>query len=405
MKAVILAAGEGMRCRPLTYTRSKVMLPIANKPTMEYVVQALHDNGITDIVIVVGYAKERAMSYFGNGHDFGVHIDYVEQDQQLGTAHAIKLVEGLVADEFLVLNGDNLVSEKTVADMLKNYSEGSGGTSILTVHKQNTAGYAVVVGSGGRVEKIVEDRKVKNIHNVNTGLYIFDQKIFDAIDETLQSDVGEFGITHSIQQMIDAGNEVCSYRTDSTWMDVVHSWNMLDVNSRILDDVYESIDGRIEGTIGDRADKIVVSDGSVVRAGSHITGPVVIGRDCEIGPNVVIAPSTSIGDNVTIEPFTYIRNSVILDDVYIGSHSTIRNSIIGENNRIDSHFITASGRNLLIELGGILHHADELGSVIGDGNMIGCDVSTDPGTLIGTECRIGTGAVIRGKIPNRAVVI
>jgi len=187
-------------------------------------------------------------------------------------------------------------------------------------------------------------------------------------------------------------------------MDVVHSWNMLDVNSRILDDVYESIDGRIEGTIGDRADKIVVSDGSVVRAGSHITGPVVIGRDCEIGPNVVIAPSTSIGDNVTIEPFTYIRNSVILDDVYIGSHSTIRNSIIGENNRIDSHFITASGRNLLIELGGILHHADELGSVIGDGNVIGCDVSTDPGTLIGTECRIGTGAVIRGKIPNRAVV-
>ena len=383
MKAVILAAGEGMRCRPLTYTRSKVMLPIANKPTMEYVVQALHDNGVTDIVIVVGYAKERAMSYFGNGHDFGVHIDYVEQDQQIGTAHAIKLVEGLVADEFLVLNGDNLVSEKTVADMLKNYSEGAGGTSILTAHKQDTTGYAVVVESEGRVEKIVEDRKVKNIHNINTGLYIFDQKIFDAIDETLQSDVGEFGITHSIQQMIDAGNEVRAYRTDSN----------------------ESVDGRIDGTIGDRADKIVVSEGSVVRAGSHITGPVVIGRDCEIGPNVVIAPSTSIGDNVTIEPFTYIRNSVILDDVYIGSHSTIRNSVIGENNRIDSHFITASGRNLSIELGGILHHADELGTVVGDGNIIGCDVSTEAGTLIGTECRIGTGAVIRGKIPNRAVVI
>ncbi len=79
MKAVILAAGEGVRCRPLTLTRSKVMLPVANKPTVEYVVQALHDSGIRDVVMVVGYAKERIMNYFGNGKDFDVNIEYAEQ--------------------------------------------------------------------------------------------------------------------------------------------------------------------------------------------------------------------------------------------------------------------------------------------------------------------------------------
>jgi glucose-1-phosphate thymidylyltransferase len=187
-------------------------------------------------------------------------------------------------------------------------------------------------------------------------------------------------------------------------MDVIHSWNLLDVNARILEDISESVhetaevDGKIKG-------RVVVGSGSIIGAGSYIKGPVIIGRDCEVGPNVVIAPSTSIGDNVTIEPFTYIRNSVILDNTYIGSGSTIKNSIIGENNLIESHFITESGKNLMIELEGVLHHADELGTVLGDGNRVGCNVSTVAGALVGTECRIETGAVIRKQIPPHALVM
>lgn len=399
LKAVILAAGEGVRCRPLTLTRSKVMLPIANKPTIGYVVQALHDSGIIDIVMVVGYAKERIMNHFGNGNDFDVHIEYAEQKQQLGTAHAIKQVEDRVEDEFLVLNGDNLVSAETIADITTKHTN---GISILTTARKDTAGYALVVEKNGRAERIVEGVTLEDVHNINTGIYILNPVIFDAIEETLQPDAGEFGITDSLQRMIDAGYEVHAYRTDHTWMDVVHSWNLLDVNARVLEDVYESVHGTVDGTIRGHA---VVGSGSIIRDGSHIMGPAVIGRDCEIGHDVVIAPSTSIGDNVTIEPFTYIRNSVIFDNVYIGSHSTIKNSIIGENNIIDSHFITESGRNLAIELDRILYRADELGAVLGDDSMIGCNVSTTAGTLIGTGCRIGTGAVIRKQIPSHTLVM
>lgn len=399
MKAVILAAGEGIRCRPLTFTRSKVMLPIANKPTIEYVVNALHDSGIVDIIMVVGYAKERIMNYFGNGKDFDVHIKYVEQKTQLGTAHAIKQVQNLVGDEFLVLNGDNLVSAKTIADITKKHTK---ETSILTATRADTTGYALVVEKNGKAERIVEGLALKDVHNINTGIYIFGPDIFDAIEDTLQSDVGEFGITDSIQRMIDSGYDVHAYRTDHTWMDVTHSWNLLDVNARILEDIHGSVHGTVDGTI--RGEVTVGSD-SIIREGSHIMGPAVIGRDCDIGPNVVISPSTSIGNNVTIEPFTYIRNSVILDNVYIGSQSTIRNSIIGENNLIDSHFITESGKDLLIELEEMLCRADELGTVIGDNNIIGCDVSTAAGTLIGTECRIGTGTAITKQMPSHALVV
>ncbi len=401
MKAVILAAGEGVRCRPLTLTRSKVMLPVANKPTVEYVVRALHDSGIRDVVMVVGYAKERIMNYFGNGKDFDVNIEYAEQKQQLGTAYAIKQVKDLVEGEFLVLNGDNLVSRETITDLTEKHT---GGVSILTAARADATGYALVEERGGKVLKIIEGLTLKDVHNVNTGIYIFGPDIFDAIEETLGSDLGEFGITDSIQRMVDAGYGVHAYRTYHTWMDVIHSWNLLGVNARILEDIHESVHetAEVDGTIKDR---VVVGRGSIIGAGSYIKGPVIIGRDCEIGPNVVIAPSTSIGDNVTIEPFTYIRNSVILDNTYIGSGSTIKNSIIGENNLIESHFITESGKNLMIELEGMLHHADELGTVLGDGNRVGCNVSTAAGTLVGTECRIETGTVIRKQIPPHALVM
>ncbi len=401
MKAVILAAGEGVRCRPLTLTRSKVMLPVANKPTVEYVVRALRDSGIRDIVMVVGYAKERIMNYFGNGKDFDINIEYAEQNQQLGTAYAIKQVKDLVEGEFLVLNGDNLVSEETITDLTEKHM---GGVSILTAARADATGYALVEERGGKVLKIVEGLTLKDVHNVNTGIYIFGPDIFDAIEETLESDLGEFGIIDSIQWMVDARYGVHAYRTDHTWMDVIHSWSLLGVNARILEDIHESVHETAE-VAGNIKSRVVVGSSSIIGAGSYIKGPVIIGRDCEIGPNVVIAPSTSIGDNVTIEPFTYIRNSVILDNTYIGSGSTIKNSIIGENNLIESHFIAESGKNLMIELEGVLHHADELGTILGDGNRVGCNVSTVAGTLVGTECRIETGTVIRKQIPPHALVM
>ena len=398
MKAVILAAGEGMRCRPLTLTRSKVMLRIANKPMIEYVVRALSESGITDILMVVGYAKERIMNYFGNGNDFDVHIEYVEQKQQLGTAHAIKQAKDSVGDEFLVLNGDNLVSADTIADITKRHTK---GTSILTTSRMDTSGYALVIESDGVVREIVEGLTPKNVRNINTGIYIFDQTIFDAIEETLQADVSEFGITDSIQRMIDAGYEVHAHRTDHTWTDVIHSWDLLGVNAMILEGVPDSVHGPDSKVY----DRVVLGRDSVIGENSHIKGPAIIGRNCDIGPNVVIAPSTSIGDNVTIEPFTYIKNSVIFDDVHIGSHSTIKNTIIGENNVIDSHFVVESRRDLTVELDRKLYHADELGTVIGDAGTIGCDVSVTAGALIGMECRIEAGTVVRKQIPSHALVV
>ncbi|MDM7912428.1 MAG: nucleotidyltransferase family protein, partial [Methanotrichaceae archaeon] len=118
LKAVILAAGEGRRCRPLTQTRSKVMLPVGNRPFMEHVILALAKNGIRELYVVVGYQKERVMDHFEDGIDFGVEITYIEQHELLGTAHALGRAEPYIDESFLVLNGDNLIDARAVGELI-----------------------------------------------------------------------------------------------------------------------------------------------------------------------------------------------------------------------------------------------------------------------------------------------
>ena len=112
MKAVILAAGEGKRLRPFTETLPKVMLPVANKPIVEHVVDALTANGITDILMIVGYKKESIMQHF-KSHE-KTNITFVNQDKQLGTAHALLHAEEHIDDEFLVLPGDNIINSSSL---------------------------------------------------------------------------------------------------------------------------------------------------------------------------------------------------------------------------------------------------------------------------------------------------
>lgn len=402
MKALILAAGEGLRCRPLTLTRSKVMLPVANRPILEYIIRALAQNDIKDIILVVGYKKERIMNHFGNGAYFGVNISYVEQKAQLGTAHAVKLAEPKVNEKFLVLNGDNLIDAGTISDLIKG---ASGDITLLTVMREQTTGYGVVVLEKGKISRIIEKPRDKISHLVNTGIYMFSSSIFDEIDKTPISDTGEYAITDTIQRIIDKGANVTNITTKSTWIDAVHSWDLLKANSIFTGKIEDmKTTGLIENgavLVGD----VALGDNSVIRSGSYIVGPVIIGKNCSIGPNTTILPSTAIGDNCSISSFTEIENSIIMNDARIGSGSYISNSIIGSNNIIGPHFVAVVGKDLKIEMKGILHSADELGTVIGDNNIIGPSVIVGTGKMIATGCTVDPGVRITKDIPPDSIVL
>src|SRR4030065_345150 len=127
-QAVVLAAGEGQRLRPFTVSPPKAMLSIADKPILQFVIEALARNGIRDIVLVVGYRKEQVYDYFGGGEQFGVEITYVTQEAQLGTAHALSRARDRVKDEFLVISGDNLIEAATIAAFV----EGGPATALVS---------------------------------------------------------------------------------------------------------------------------------------------------------------------------------------------------------------------------------------------------------------------------------
>ena len=401
MKAVILAAGEGLRCRPLTLTRSKVMLPVAGKPLLEYIINALSENGITEIILVVGYKKERIMDYFGEGNNFGVTISYVFQNAQLGTAHAVKQVKDLVDGDFLVTNGDNIVDASTVSDLL---ALKNGATTLLAVERKHTTGYGVVISENGTVSEILEKPKEVVSHTVNAGIYKFTQEIFDEIEQTPQSESGEYAITDTIQQMIKKGTNVGLVTSKSMWIDAVHSWDLLKANAVMLEGSEKDIKGTVEKGATIKGD-VVVGENSLIRAGCYIVGPVSIGKNCDIGPNAVILPSTAIGDNTTIGSSVEIQNSIIMYDVSIGSGSYISNSIIGAHNNIAPQFSTETDSDLSIEMKGILHHADLLGTVMGDGNSVGNRVLVKAGKMIANNCNIGSGVTVQRDIPSGSIVV
>src|SRR4030043_439567 len=153
-QAVILAAGEGERLRPFTVNRPKTMITIADKPILQFVIESLAQNGIRDIILVVGYRKEQVYDYMGSGDDFGVKITYVTQAQQLGTAHALSLVRDAVGDEFLVLPGDNLIEAHTIADFSAIEPD-----AVLVKRVSNPERYGVVNVDGGEEKGIVEKPK------------------------------------------------------------------------------------------------------------------------------------------------------------------------------------------------------------------------------------------------------
>ncbi|VVB89712.1 Bifunctional protein GlmU [uncultured archaeon] len=401
MKAVILAAGEGLRCRPLTLTRSKVMIPVANKPLIEHIINAVAENGVKEIILVIGYKKERIMDYFGNGIDFGVKINYAFQDAQLGTAHAVKKVRGYVDTDFLVLNGDNLVDAGTIADLLAGRS---GTVTLLAVEREQTTGYGVVISENGRVKKILEKPKEVVSHLVNAGVYMFSQEIFDEIDKTPLSETGEYAITDTIQAMIQRGDIVSMVKTKSMWIDAVHSWDFLKANATVLEGCKKELSGVVEHGATIKGN-VVVGENSIIRAGCYIVGPVTIGKNCDIGPNTVILPSTAIGDNTSVDSSVEIQNSILMNDVRIGSNSYISNSIIGANNNIGPHFSTEVDRNLMIEMKGILHHAELLGTVIGDDNTLSNRVLIKAGKMIANNCSIEVGVTVHRDIPPGSIVV
>lgn len=388
-QAVILAAGEGQRLRPFTVNRPKVMLSIADKPILQYVVEALAQNGIRSIVLVVGYKKEQIFDYMGSGKQFGVDITYVTQEKQLGTAHALAQAKGVTENEFLVLPGDNLIEADTIAQFASIEPE-----AILVKRVDNPLRYGVVATDGKMVKEVVEKPEEARSNIVSTGIYAFTTEIFNFIES-------ELDLPDALNNMIAQGYPITARKTDGTWLDVIYPWDILNLNDAILHQVQTNLGGTIEAGVSLKGQVLVGKD-TVIRSNSYIAGPVIIGDSCDIGPNVCILPATSIGNNVVISPFIEIKNSVIGDDVNIGPGCIIQDSVIDKGCIIKGHFTACSGQNE-IKINHE-HHLVSVGAMLGEGCSLGNSVVAQPGVIVGNYSQIQPLKLISGELPDRSLV-
>jgi len=382
--------------RPLTYGRPKVMLPIANKPILEHLLIEVKEAGIGEFGFVVGYRDEPMRDYFGNGEKWGVNISYANQRKQLGTADALKMVEGLVDGNFMVMNGDIIVSRE---DIKKLASKRENTLSVIEV--EDTRGLGVVELSGEKVVHIYEKVAKPSLRTANAGIYLFTTDIFNAISQTAKSPRGEYELTDSLQLMMDSGQDIF-YQKLSYWLDLSYPWDLLPANESMLAGIEAQNLGEIEENVVMKG-VVAIGKNTVIRSGSYIVGPVIIGQDCQIGPNCYIRPYTAIGDGCHIGAAVEIKNSIIMKGTDFPHHNYVGDSIIGErcnfgagtkiaNLRLDKKDIWVAGVNT---------KRRKLGAIIGDRVETGINASINVGSLIGNDTFIGPGAVASGVImPN-----
>lgn len=329
MKGVILHGGSGTRLRPLTHTGPKQLIPVANKPISQYVLESLRESGIQDIAIVLGdIYPEKVKEHFGDGSRFGVKITYIFQGEPKGIAHAIGLCRDFVCDErFVVHLGDDLLKggvKKFVEEFKK--SDYDGMVLLCKVKEPQRFGVAKF-DDNGKLIGLVEKPKQPPSEYALSGIYFFKPVIFRMIDRLKPSWRNELEITEAIQLLLENGNHVGYQFVEGWWKDTGTLEDILESNRLVLEDLKHEIKGKVEDEASLQG-KVYIDENSAVEKGAVIRGPVTIGEKTVLGANVYVGPYTSIGNNVTIKK-AEIENSIIMDNCQIDMDGKITDSLVG----------------------------------------------------------------------------
>lgn len=329
MKGIILAGGTGSRLRPITHTGPKQLVPIANKPVLEYALDDLIEAGIDEIGIVLGNkGRNEIQEYFGDGSEFGVDITYIVQGEPLGLAHAVGCARNFVGDDaFVVYLGDDMMREG-IENLVREFDSEVYAAGIGLQQVDEPSRYGVVGrDKTGDVTKLVEKPDDPPSDLALIGIYVFTPAIFEQIEKLEPSWRGELEITEAIQGLLDDGKRVQSHVVHGWWKDTGKPEDVLHANRLVLDD----IDSNIKGDIKDDASlegRVQIGAGTTVESGAVIRGPVSVGENTHIGSDAYIGPYTSIGDNCEVDN-VHIEATVATGKNTITADRTIVDSLIG----------------------------------------------------------------------------
>jgi glucose-1-phosphate thymidylyltransferase len=344
MKGIILHGGAGTRLRPITHTGPKQLIPIGNKPMSQYALEYLLSSGIRDIAIILGdIYPEKVKDYYGDGSSFNCKITYIDQGKPLGIAHAIYLAKDFVdKDKFVVILGDNLIGD-TISTFTKKFENSDYDAYLLFSETSHPWDFGVArFSDDGRLIGLIEKPKQPPSTYAITGIYYFNERIFDHIKNLKPSWRGELEITEAIQSLMDSGGKIGYDIIKGWWKDTGTVEDILAANMLVLDKIEKNMEQRnVQG-------KVFLGKNVKISEDSKIRGPAIIGDNTDIIEGAFIGPYSSIGENCKIKG-TSIENSIVMRNSVIETENMIVDSIIGEGSTIlNANSLKPKGLRLII---------------------------------------------------------
>ncbi|MBN1543637.1 NTP transferase domain-containing protein [candidate division KSB1 bacterium] len=379
MQAVLMVAGKSTRTYPLTLTRPKPLLPVLNRPLIEHSLDQMV--GLFDqVILIVGYRQELIRSALGNRYR-GIELIYQEQKEQLGTGHAILQAKPFVQDRFVALNGDDLFSREDFEKLLKV----ENGALVKQVEDPSLYG-VYKTDARGCVLDMIEKPKEFAGDLANIGCYIFEPEVFSILEHAPLSVRGEIEIVDGILDI--AGRKpFFTVPISGFWLPTGFAWDLLEHQDFFMPMLEHKIEGEVEsGAVV--SGTLSLGEGSRIRTGVRIEGPVLVGKGCDIGPNCYIGGGTVIGDQSHVESDTQIIGSLVMDRVRIGAGSVIAHTVLGSGSRIGVGVVTlhenSDGSNVTSTIKGrqIDSKRRFLGAVVADGARIGDQCCLSAGVKI-----------------------
>ncbi|WP_338729102.1 bifunctional sugar-1-phosphate nucleotidylyltransferase/acetyltransferase [Haladaptatus sp. DJG-WS-42] len=318
MQAVILAAGEGTRMRPLTTSTPKPMLPVGDRPLSAHTADAAVEAGADELIFVVGYEAKAVRDYYGDEYR-GVPVSFAVQEEQNGTADAVRAAQKHIDGDFTVLNGDNLYDKEGIKALFDE------APAIAAFRVPEPSNYGVLSTDDGRVTEIVEKPENPPTDLANAGSYAFPAEARDWLDDVELSERGEYEITDVVARVIESYDVTPVEVT--RWLDVGRPWELLEANEWKLSELERDIQGEVLGDADLRGD-VVVEEGAVIEPGVVVEGPVLIKSGAHVGPNAYIRGATLISENCHIGQSVEIKNSVVMHDTNVPHLNYLGDSLL-----------------------------------------------------------------------------
>lgn len=329
MKAVILAAGTAQHLFPLPLRTPKPLVPLVNRPLISHILDQLQACGINEVGVVVDSRDGPLANWAGWRRRPGMRFAFFEQSVSLGTAHAVKVAQGYAGSgQFLVIHGDCYL-EDGLADFIQWASKQGLPASLLVTATNQPELYGVVEAANGRVARLIEKPQKASSNLVASGVYLFDQRVFSAIDAVRPSVRQELEITGAVQLLAERGMAVGAFIYEGAWWDMGRTDDILRCNMHVLDRLKSG--SVVEATRSEIIGRVEM--GLRVRImNSRVIGPAAIGEGTAV-INSLIGPYTAIGTHVLIEDCE-VERSVILDNCRLRGVSRLEGSVIGEGTKV-----------------------------------------------------------------------